>query len=66
MTPNIFYPGFPQPRASEQSTEATADNHDIDIIGQRFPLKPFFQVGVIHIVSKIALDLQVLLIAIFP
>ncbi len=63
--PNALDPGFTQPRRNQQPAEPTADDDDIDLVGQRRTLH-WRNVRVLKIVRELPLDLLILRIPIRP
>ena len=61
---DVFDAGLAQARAGEQPAEAAADDDDIDLVGQRLALEARLDVRVLDEVRELAVDLDVLLVAV--
>ncbi len=57
---------FTQTGRSEQAAPAAADNEDVDIVMQRGPRRAGFDFGVVEIVGEVSLNLEILIVAVFP
>ena len=61
--PDVVDAGLLQAGAGEQAAEATADDDDVDLVGQRLALDRL-DVRVVDVVGELARDLDVLLVAV--
>src|SRR5437773_240020 len=63
---DVFDARLTQPRAGEQAAEPAADHRNIDVIRQWLASEARCYVRVFDEVRELALDLDVLLVAVFP
>ena len=61
---DVLDAGLAQPRAGQQAAEAAADDDDVDLVGQRLARERRLDVGVVDEVGEVAVDLDVLLVAV--
>ncbi len=61
---DVLDAGLAQPRAGQQPPEAAADHQHLDLVEERLALEAGLRVGVVEEVGELALDLDVLLVAV--
>ena len=61
---DVLDAGLAQPRAGEQAAEAAADHDDVDLVGERRAREAGLDVRIVDEVREVALDLDVLLVAV--